>query len=603
MIYIKSIKVKNFRRFIDVEIPFKKKTVLLGENNTGKSSILDILEAVFNPTRRTYLISEEDISHGSPEGVSIQVIIEIRPMENKKFRREEQVIFDPNIDILEDESERLLLEFKYSYDEESEEYRPRLNFIKSDGNDSGFVRHDVKRSIPLFVIPALRSAAHDLMSKSGTWVRMVGNMEIAREKREKVKSIADNVAKEIMQILLGEEKLSKTRYEFMDILESVLWGRDLGGEMSFSVLPPNQREFIQSLQIMLRNPGDIESLAIMSHGEGTQSVAVVALMMAYVSSIGFPNAIIAVEEPENHLHPHATRALVSMLHNKEQQVILTTHSSDVADIVQPMEIVLLKRRGAKTVARYIPDDYFTPNDLNKILRFIRSAGSEMYFAKCILLTEGETEHMALPVFARALGINLDQLGISIVGVSGEGSFETFIRLFQAAALDIPYLIMCDKDQAANDTSKVLKNLHVIDPEVDLSNIENVREKLESAGLYFLPNGDFERYVIEEGFEEEYTKAFGEVFGTTRMESYFHKREMSDSSFSHKSRTEKIIECVKHCGGKPEIAIEFARIITKDEVDPKSIPSYFVKTLKEIERIAKREIEVENDGEDYTQTLS
>ena len=88
-----------------------------------------------------------------------------------------------------------------------------------------------------------------------------------------------------------------------------------------------------------------------------------------------------------------------------------------------------------------------------------------------------------------------------------------------------------------------------------------------------------------------------------MESYFQRRERSDPSFSHKSRTEKIIECVKHCGGKPEIAIEFARIITKDEVDPKSIPSYFVKTLKEIERIAKREIEVENDGENYTQTLS
>ena len=133
----------------------------------------------------------------------------------------------------------------------------------------------------------------------------------------------------------------------------------------------------------------------------------------------------------------------------------------------------------------------------------------------------------------------------------------------------------------------------------MPDLEGTRSELEKAGLYFLPQGDFERYVIAGGFENEYADAFGEVHGSTRMESYFKKREASDPSYSKKSRAEKIVDCINQLGGKPEIALEFSRMITQEGTNLEKIPPYFVKVLREIERIAKREIEIEKVGESGT----
>lgn len=594
MIYISNLTLKNYRRLQDTSFPIRPKSVFIGENNSGKTSILELMEAAFSPTKTLYGINEDDISHDYKDSKEFQATFKIKPLNSKVFTSEERAIFYPHIDINDKGEEQLLLKLRYFNDENYGEYHANFEFIKSDGIGDGIVKYGVRKKAPLFLIPALRSAAKDLVNKTGTWGRILKNIELDRGKIEEAKNLSLKAAEEIMCILMGEASFRSTTATFENMLRDVLWGEGDLGELKFSALPPNERELLQTLQILVKNPGDTNALAILDQGNGTQSLAVIALMIAYSSAAGFLTPSIALEEPENHLHPHSIRSLVSYLWKLPQQVIITTHSTQVVEVVSPDEIVLLKRRGARSAVRYVPEGYFNESELNDLKRQIRKADSELFFARCVLFTEGDTEKMALPIFAAAMGIKLDQLGISIVEVSGGGGFKPFIKLLQKSALDIPNIVLCDKDKAAIDTAKAMKEIGIINFDVDTQTIEAKRKDLERNGLYFLPKGDFESYMLLEGHTPEYEHAISKVFGNGKFESYITRRIKDDEDYGKKSKAEQIENFIYKFGKKPGLAFEAANEITSNGTEPKNIPAYFRDVLKHLYEVAKREVGDSNE---------
>ncbi|MBI4287617.1 MAG: AAA family ATPase [Chloroflexi bacterium] len=595
MLYISRVSIKNYRRLRNIEVPLKPHSVVIGESNAGKTSLLDLLETALSPTRRFPFLEESDVAHGlKPEDTAIEALIEICPLNSKVFATEERVKLDPRIDVAADGHERLLLKLDYSFDATEGAFRTRVRFVKSDGKDAGALNSQIRRMLSFFVVQALRNAARDIVGRGGTWGRMVGGLQLQPASKDKIKEVAEKAASEILGLVLGEAAFTQTQARFTEFLAAVLWSEVQPGQLTFSAFPAEQRDLLQAMQILVKNPGDLEGVGILDHGDGTQSVAVVALMLAYIEALGYLNARIAVEEPEGHLHPHATRALVRHLWSKPQQVILTTHSTHVTDVVSLGDVVLLKRRGSQTVARSIPDRYFSPQELRELHRHVHTAGSEFLFAKCVLLVEGVTELAALPIFARALQINFDRSGISIVQVAGQ-NFRPFVRLFQPSALDIPYLILCDNDQATVDTASMLRDIGLLHVDVQAASTHTHRKNLHSAGLYFLPKGTFETYVMSEGHVAPYEEAIARVFGKGRLESYIKKRIASDKSYALVPKEQQIMDLIKNDGNKPELAYEVASIVTNDGKDPSKIPTYFGEVLKAITDIARKELAVE-DGD-------
>jgi hypothetical protein len=151
--------------------------------------------------------------------------------------------------------------------------------------------------------------------------------------------------------------------------------------------------------------------------------------------------------------------------------------------------------------------------------------------------------------------------------------------------------MCDNDDAAISSAKILFDLGLITFKVEKSTIEANRAGLEKIGLFFLPKGNFEEYVMSEGHVDAYENAISQINGVGKLDSYVKVRTTSDMTYGKKTRDAQIVDFIAREHGKPELAFEVSNFITKDGIDATKIPPYFIRVLRAVETMARHQTEV------------
>ena len=594
MIYISQVHLKNYRRFDDVRVPLHPHTVLIGENNAGKTSLLELLDFLFNPTRRGLFVADTNLSHGKDiETTPIEATFTFSPWPGDQFEPFERGILDPHVDIYDGGKERVLLKLVHQFDLEQGTTRTALRFIKADGEDDGGFSLASRSNIPFFTVVAMRDPSRELSERRGTWARLMSMLEIEQSKQDEVRTLGEEVGNKVLETVFGDETFEEAQRTLSGVIAAALWS-DGQGELSFSATPADYRNLLSSLEILVKNPGDAEAMSILDQGDGTQSMATAALLFAYVAAAGYQDPKIAIEEPESHLHPHAIRSFTTYLRKLNHQTIISTHSTFVTDVADPEEIVLLKRRGGNSIAKTIERDHLSELEKLQLSRYISGATSEFFFAKAVALVEGQSEVASLPIFAEGLGIELDRLAISVIPVQGD-NFRPFVRLFQPDALDIKHIIMCDNDQAAVAAARLLKELGLYGGSDGPADLEANRETLEALGLYFLPFGDFESYLLNEGHATKYMQAIDQLHGVGRFASYVSIRAKGDATYSSRPQAQQIKDFIARAGGKPELARLVAQAIVASAPDGSQIPDYFKRVLEQAATLAREEYKLMADN--------
>jgi putative ATP-dependent endonuclease of OLD family len=235
------------------------------------------------------------------------------------------------------------------------------------------------------------------------------------------------------------------------------------------------------MQILAHDPNQSDKpIDVDELGEGARNMILIALLRSYAKNFkngGEVNGILALEEPELFLHPQARRHLATVLRDLAQtglQVIISTHSDSFIDteffesigrvikIADPdnegkEQTVLVQTDNKKLVDFAIETGVPKEKvDVSNIQPFYKTTSNhrlnEGFFARCLVLVEGETEELAIPEYLAVLGLDCDANGISIIEVKGKNQIPKYWRLY--ASFNIPIIVIFDND---NKDSKEKSN--------------------------------------------------------------------------------------------------------------------------------------------------
>ena len=161
---------------------------------------------------------------------------------------------------------------------------------------------------------------------------------------------------------------------------------------------------------------------------------------------GAEGEVLLIEEPELMLTPHQQRHFYGLLRRyaERNQVIYSTRAPTLLDAVHYHEIVRLDLGGDGMAIRRAEPGLLSDEQRVRLEAEFDRQRTEMFFAAAVVLVEGQTERLSLPLMFRRLGHDPDALGISIIEVGGKGNLPLIARVL--GELGIPHLIVHDADR-------------------------------------------------------------------------------------------------------------------------------------------------------------
>lgn len=451
--------------------------VIIGENNVGKSNLIRAIDLFLNlPSRQPH--TKDDFCNKAND-IEIEVI----------FSDVSEVAKEELEDYL-DEEKRLKIEMKFPFLEN------KKIIVVRNGEDVEVPRgvlNILKKYLPEFIrFEALRNVTEETKIKSTTsFGKLIGLMlnEIPEEEKDEL----NEKLKEIEAMLNEEEKFEAIK-NLEDNLRTKL-------NEQIPIRNMNLRVNVPTLDTILRNVvveiDDGVLTRVEDKGTGLQSSFILASMMEFAERGVKKSVIFGMEEPENDLHPHAQRQMyetLQTLSEKGYQVFVTTHSPFFVNEANLYDLILMKKTSGGSTVRQIKENELSNLDLSKIERNLDAGNSEMFFAKCVLLVEGDTEKFTIPIFASKVAdtdnpsnkISFDKLGISVVGVGGKDNFVPFLNVLKK--FNIKSVVMRDSDAIDIDLNGLCKRIKTLSSDFEgiltekgIDKILNAIDEIEQEG--------------------------------------------------------------------------------------------------------------------------
>jgi len=461
---LQRVQIKNFRCFREVDVELAPMVVLIGENNSGKTSFLDAIRLCLSrtATRRSGGIEDYDYHLEStkmePEQTGALTIALDFILDEKEPEDLVQALGD--IVVFDDQSARhVILRISSSFDTTIKDFNSDWDFLDTKNNPLG---PKTKRPqllttflqlTPVFYLSALRDAAREFHGRAAFWAPFLRNPGIPEDVRERLQTEISELNSEVLK---AHAPLQAVKTHLAKVQEIVGLGK--GGTVDIEALPARILDLLNRAQVNITAPTGAP-LPLARHGSGTQSLAVIFLFEAFFATMlsqqydSLSKPLLALEEPEAHLHPCAVRALWASLGAIAGQKIIATHSGDLLARVPLTAIRRFYRENGTIVVRALRPATLNAEELQKIDFHLQSCRGELLFARCWLLGEGESEFWVFREAADILGYDLDRIGIRFVNTRYSG-IELLLKV--ATELGIGWYFVGDGDDQGHSDSEICK---------------------------------------------------------------------------------------------------------------------------------------------------
>ena len=472
--YLASLTIRNFRKFDENEnvIYFNNGlNVIVGENDSGKSAIIDAIRIALGTTDNTWNKVKPSDFYNEDFDRRIDIICEFQGL--TEF--EKAVFLEYLTYGTKDDSQiiSLYLHNYFTYSVDSHSVRTVIRDCTGKNGDGASLSPDVKDYLRATYLKPLRDANVDMQSGKKSRLSQIihgmPNIKTGEDNCDTVKTLDELSLVGIFNLtnkLLGEHKvINSVNSDIGNVLsEKMLLKNDslvTKIEVSDSTTSDEQKvvRLLEKLDLTIDKSN---SQLIGNVGLGTSNIVSMAceMLLHKAAAEDGRSTILLIEEPEAHIHAQRQLKLIQSLDNRlndgHQQIIMTTHSPLLASVVSLNNIMVIK--DAQVYSMAFGNTLLVQDDYRYLEAYLDATKANLFFARSVIIVEGAAEELLFPTIARLLGRSFTDFGCSIVNVRGIG-LDRFARLFQRsdASKQLAIKVSCvtDKDIMPNCAPSVL----------------------------------------------------------------------------------------------------------------------------------------------------
>lgn len=493
--FLNRVRIEHFRGIVRLELDFEPTTVLIGENASGKTSVLEALTICLGHHNHGdgFGFCDDDFHIGTLDADGEPPPIKVRMTFAEREAGEWDALSELVTAFSDGESGRrqltLDIEARRVDDARGAPIETTWRFL--DHHGEALTPQPESR-----LLSALRRLSPFLLVRADRYFsRRTHEGEppppVRRRRRGPEREIEKEIGRVYDELIASDGPPPPEEVRRGLAAVAKLIGENADRMFQNPSTPARALEELVERPVVLSIDSGPE-LEARLHGAGTRTVALLLLVGAMLEARGAttiaPDAemILAIEEPEVHLHPLMLAAVWSVIESLRAQKIVTTNAGELLAAARLGMLRRLVRRAAHTDVYRVRHDTLSLDEMRKITYHVRLRRDDVLFARAWLLVEGETEVWLLPELARLMGWDFASEGVHCVEFAQSG-VEPLVKV--ANDLGIEWHLIADGDLAGRMFAEAAAR--------------NTGEATYAHRITLLPQQDIEHCLWDSGYSYVY----------------------------------------------------------------------------------------------------